>query len=815
MSSTIRRVLIAPAAFLADSNTRIGHPAERGAWIWHPEKSSKQTAILRFKRRFSLEAPTTLRLHVTGDQRFQLRCDGQDVTFGPDRCDVEHWTVQTVEMHLPEGEHEMEALAWWIAEPEGSGSRCDPQVPGAMNAVTPPMAQMTWRGGFLLFAENLSPSLLNTGEAAWLVEDLTDAVTLQRPEIPDYHDVGPSFSFSLGSWREQPSKPALTVMLPLEPNGYGVRRPGWGLFPADLPEQQREPWTAGRIRALRNHSDETPYCLAETEAPGIAAWQRLLDQKQPATLAPHSKITLLWDLENYYCGYPAIQTEGGEGTLIQCAWAEALYEESNPKAVTSLSTKGNRNDISQKVFIGIEDSWKVGSSPRMETPALWWRCGRYVRIRIETSKSPITMTRLGLTTTGFPLGQAGAWKSSDPQWDRLMSLFERAYRCSGHETWTDTPYYEQMCYVGDTRFNSLANYAWFNDTRLSRRCIELFEWSRRPSGFIAERYPSGWRQESPTFSLIWPLMVHDFAQWCDDAPFTKKMLVGVRCVLTEFDALAGDDGLLHALPGWPFVDWVQEWDNTGCGPGVREGDSSIVNLQWILAHLAAAELEEAHGDPLLAQRHSQLARRIFNSILARYWDEARGILLDTHGSTSASEHAQTFALLTGLLDSKKAQSCLSALRKGNGLAKATIYSSFYVLDALYRHGESDELHRRLDVWRCLPDMGFTSTPEKPEPTRSDAHAWGAHPAWHALASVAGVRPSSPGFRTVRIAPCPGSLKSIQCEVQSPHGPVKVHLNFSHGSAAGTLVLPETLHGEFQWNGTLTSLNPGANQISPA
>ena len=42
----------------------------------------------------------------------------------------------------------------------------------------------------------------------------------------------------------------------------------------------------------------------------------------------------------------------------------------------------------------------------------------------------------------------------------------------------------------------------------------------------------------------------------------------------------------------------------------------------------------------------------------------RGLLLDTHGQDSACEHAQMWALLTGLLDAEKTAACLAALKKG-------------------------------------------------------------------------------------------------------------------------------------------------------
>jgi hypothetical protein len=369
-----------------------------------------------------------------------------------------------------------------------------------------------------------------------------------------------------------------------------------------------------------------------------------------------------------------------------------------------------------------------------------------------------------------------------------------------------------MCYVGDNALTALSNYAIFENTALSRRSIQLYDWSRRAGRFTAERYPSAWRQECPTYCLIWPMMIRDYAWWRDEPGFVKDMLPGMRSVMAEFEARAGKDGLLHRLPGWPFIDWVPEWD-TGCGPGVREGDSSIVNLQWVLALLAASEVEEAHGDPLLASRNRQWAERVFSSTLDRYWDEGRGLLRDTSVSDHASEHAQVFALLTGLLDSSRTARCLLALQTEPKLAKTSIYASFYLLDALYRHGEEIEFHRQLEFWRGLLPLGFTSTPEQPEPTRSDSHPWGAHPAWHTLASIAGVRPVAPGFAKVRIAPCPHEMQWMDCSIRHPHGTIVLGLKFQGGNVRGEIHLPGSLSGEFSWRGAIIALHPGVNSIA--
>jgi len=312
--------------------------------------------------------------------------------------------------------------------------------------------------------------------------------------------------------------------------------------------------------------------------------------------------------------------------------------------------------------------------------------------------------------------------------------------------------------------------------------------------------------------MLWVMMVRDYAAWRGEPAFVQRLLPGVRGVLTELEALRYRDGLLAQAPGWPFVDWVPGWE-FGVGPGVKEGDSSILNLHLVLCFQAAAEIEEVHGDPLLARRCRLRAGKLFRTILSRYWDEKRGLLLDTPGCEEASEHAQVFALLTGLLDPSRSAACLRALRDGGACsARATVYASFYLLEALYRHGQEEAFHQRLDFWRALPGFGFTATPEAPEPSRSDAHAWGSHPAWHSLASIAGIRPGLPGFSRIRIAPCPGPFQVIDCFIPHPLGRISMHLETGRDRASADIVLPAGLSGAFLWKGLRRELCPGKNRF---
>jgi hypothetical protein len=275
--------------------------------------------------------------------------------------------------------------------------------------------------------------------------------------------------------------------------------------------------------------------------------------------------------------------------------------------------------------------------------------------------------------------------------------------------------------------------------------------------------------------------------------------------------LAGKNGLLEKLPGWSFVDWVPEWNN-GCGPGVLEGDSSIVNLHWLLALRAHAELEGHFGEPELAKLATRRAERVAAAIVARYWDAGHGMLADTKGVSTFSEHAQALGVLAELPVSMSREGWVENWLAAPKLTRATIYFSFYVMEALALAGRGNELIACCDSWRDLPHRGLLTVPEAPEPTRSDCHGWGAHLRWHLAASIAGVRPAAPGFARVEVKPLFGPLTSIDVVGRHPRGDVACTLRNENGRLYGGIVLPEGVNGELYWNAKTQPLNPGKNEI---
>jgi hypothetical protein len=110
-------------------------------------------------------------------------------------------------------------------------------------------------------------------------------------------------------------------------------------------------------------------------------------------------------------------------------------------------------------------------------------------------------------------------------------------------------------------------------------------------------------------------------------------------------------------------------------------------------------------------------------------------------------------------------------------------------------------------------IGLTTFAETPEPTRSDCHAWSSSPLYDFLATVCGVEPASPGFKTVKIEPHLGTLKKVKGKVPHPAGDILVEIEKTASGIQGKVTLQGGLPGIFVWGGKQISLNSGENIIS--
>jgi alpha-L-rhamnosidase len=386
----------------------------------------------------------------------------------------------------------------------------------------------------------------------------------------------------------------------------------------------------------------------------------------------------------------------------------------------------------------------------------------------------------------------------------------------------DTPYYERMQYIGDTRIQALISYTVAGDDRLARQAIQAFNDSRVPDGLTRSRYPSSLTQMIPTFSLLWIGMLHDFWMYRGDAEFVKAQVPGTRTVLEWFLDRQRPDGMVGNVTWWPFVDWGKDFA-FGMPPQDADGGSSPITLQYIEALRYAAELESIFGDPVRVKRYREAESRAVAAIRKLCWNESYGLLADTPAQKHYSQHANILGVWLDVIPAARQKEVLSKILSTTDpgftasgpipeMTSATYYFRFYLARALEHAGLGNRYLDLLKPWKDMVALGLTTWAEQPEPTRSDSHAWSAHPNFDFLTIVAGVRPKTPGFSSVVIEPHLGPLRNVSAELPTPKGTIEVKFNSSATGVHSEVDLPPNVSGDFLWKGKTTAVHPGHQEF---
>jgi hypothetical protein len=140
------------------------------------------------------------------------------------------------------------------------------------------------------------------------------------------------------------------------------------------------------------------------------------------------------------------------------------------------------------------------------------------------------------------------------------------------------------------------------------------------------------------------------------------------------------------------------------------------------------------------------------------------------------------------------------------MTAATYYFRFYLARAVEHAKLGDQYLQLLGPWRTMLNLGLTTWAESPEPTRSDSHAWSAHPNYDLLTIVAGIRPASPGFKSIEIQPHTGELKHMSVKMPVPGGIVSVEYNRGARGIDAEVTLPQGMTGTLLWRGRKTKLH---------
>lgn len=424
----------------------------------------------------------------------------------------------------------------------------------------------------------------------------------------------------------------------------------------------------------------------------------------------------LIDLGELRNGWPRLELQGTGAALI--TYAEAL--------VDGEGHRGNRHEKEGKGCVGFQDRAAIAGKGTFEP--LEWRCARFIQIDTTNDVRVVSASWQDVESRLQPDAELQA----DEETERIWTTAIRTAKLCAVDAYDDCPYWERLQYAGDARIQALIGYHLSPDRSLQRQAIRHFAWSQMPDGLTASRYPDRTQQVIPPFSLWWVLMIHD--NWMHDEPeFALGFLDQAQCVLDWWQQEEQDE---H----WPFADWVPGWE-WGVPPGGL--DSVIHRLTLLWAELAVAQMA---GDEALKES----ART-----------EWRSLNLEAE---PRSEHAEALYRVVG---GALGESAPAWPELPNHAPRCTYYFSWYA--HLARH--PGDYRAELQPWRDMLDLGLTTFAEMPEPTRSDCHAWSAHPILGLCRLAAGVESIAPGWSRCRIAPNPHWQGPLRVTIPHPKGPL--------------------------------------------
>ncbi len=770
----MKRWIAGLAIVLAMSGPTWAAPAD--GWISHPDAASVPGPIvLHFRRVLDVaKVPKALLVTITADNRFILFVNGKRVAAGPSTGTLAHWRTEGLDLapYLKPGRNVVAAAVWDFVRTATNGP---PPAAGALPPQIAPIAQQSAGLGLRMTGEGLA-----TGDSGWRVKiDQGHTATNGRAQVPR------------GRYYVA-SAPEVIDAAKADWNWTGATEgSGWvDAVPA--------PQAANRMLI----ADLLPQQSFVPTAPGVVVRRDIAGNfpGHPLTVPANTHAKILLRREAMTSGYPELTVSGGSGATIKLTYTEALYDADLKKA--------DRDLVGDRQALGIFDTFIADGARRSFMP-LWWRTWRYAELNIQTGTTPLTLESLRVHETSYPFQKIAHFTSSDPQLNKIWQVGWRTALIDAHETYMDSAYWEQLQYTGDTRLQMLISYAAAGDPHLARQAIEAFAESDVEGGLEQGAYPSRSDNVIATFSLAWVGMLADWSMEQPDTGLITHNLPRMRTILKWFEPWRTANGLLRKNPQWNFIDWADpKGNNRDTFPAYgADGGSCLMAVSWLGALHQGAMLEAAYGDKAQADADTARADEARAAIRAHCWDKDRGLFADTSDLKPLSQHMNILAVLYDVATPEEAAAILDRITvPGHGidapddLYTSTYYFAWYLVRAFEHAGKADRYPALLQTWRDLLALHYTTWPESRGETRSDTHAWSAHPTADLLGIVAGIRPAAPGYARVRVAPNLGDLTSLDAAAATPKGKVSVRYTIKGDSLTAQIDRPAALPGEFVWKG---------------
>ncbi|MDF7823450.1 family 78 glycoside hydrolase catalytic domain [Pontiellaceae bacterium B12227] len=242
----------------------------------------------------------------------------------------------------------------------------------------------------------------------------------------------------------------------------------------------------------------------------------------------------------------------------------------------------------------------------------------------------------------------------------------------------------------------------------------------------------------------------------------------------------GDDGLIYSsaedMKRTDIVDWPKK-ERDGY---VFTERNTVVNAFYLRSLVLMAEMARVIGFTDEAKQFEADYNASYTAFQKTFFDADKGLYRDGIGTDHISSHANLYPLAFGLVPEEHREKMADWLAD-RGM-RCSVYAAQYLMEGLFENGAGT---KALDLiladgdrsWKHMVKSGTTISWEawdlKYKPNQDWNHAWGAAPANLLPRYVLGAEPLVPGWKTARISPNVGNLKSAEGKVPTRLGSILV------------------------------------------
>mgnify|MGYP001791302954 FL=1 len=410
----------------------------------------------------------------------------------------------------------------------------------------------------------------------------------------------------------------------------------------------------------------------------------------------------------------------------------------------------------------------ITKAGRQSYENLGWINGHQVHYHFPKG---IKVLSLKYRESGYDTEFAGSFSCDDPFYNQLWEKARRTLYITMRDTYMDCPDRERAQWWGDAVLESGETFYALDrkaDLLTRKGILELMNW-QRPDGTIFSPVPAGnWDKELPGQMLasvgyygFWNYYWHS-----GDLETIRDIYEPVKKYLSVWQLK--DNGTVQVREGgWTWGDW-----------GENQDVPLLINTQYYLALKGLQKMAEVLGHHDEADSVVQQMTAFKSAFNQAFWQDSYYRSPDHQGETD--DRSQGLAVVAGLADEDKYKAICQVLQRE---WHASPYMEKYVLEALFQMGyEEYALERMKERFAKMVEHPTITTLWEGWGIGSEGygggttnHAWSGGGLTLLSQYVAGVSPTTPGYKTFQVKPQLGYIKQVKAEVPSIRGKITVEI----------------------------------------